>query len=54
VVEHQVNVEVAGAHFQAKLPADKGEALPQFEQESLELVKEIRFQFPLAERLLQR
>ena len=53
VVEQEVDVEVAVADFQVKLPADEGEALAEFQQEALKLVKEIRLQFPLVERLFQ-
>ena len=53
VVEQEVDVEVAIADFQVKLPADKGEALAEFRQEAFKLVKEIRLQLALVERLLQ-
>src|SRR5206468_1249868 len=49
VVEQQVDVEVVIADFQVKLAADEGEALPQLQQETLQVVEETRLQLPLVE-----
>jgi hypothetical protein len=39
------------SRFYVKLLADKGNALEGFEEETLELMKEVRFRLPLVRRL---
>jgi len=53
VVEQQVVIEIAVADFPVELPADKGEALPLFQQEAFDVAKEIRFELAFVEGLFK-
>ena len=51
VVEEQVDIEVFVAHVEPILPADEGKALPELEQEFLQVADECGFEFAFLERL---